>query len=94
MNATTSAGTSVPNIPFDDSDRLIDIKALQVMLGFRSRTAVHAAEERRDIPPSLRISGSRRWRLSAVRAAIANLEAAALAKADARCTGTGPDPLS
>ena len=75
---------TAPTLPFEDTDRLIDIKAMQAMLGFRSRTAVDAAEDRQDIPASLRISGSRRWRLSAVRAAITKLEADAVAKADAR----------
>ena len=75
---------TAPNLPFDDTDRLIDIKAMQAILGFRSRTAVDAAEDRQDIPASLRISGSRRWRLSAVRIAIEKLEAAAVAKAEAR----------
>ena len=64
----------------DPEDRLIDMKSIQQMLGFKSRTAVDDAERSRSIPPSLRIGGSRRWRLSAVRAAIDRLEAEAFAR--------------
>ena len=78
--------TSMTALPFDDGERLIDMKAIQQLLGFKSRTAVDDAEARRAIPPSFKISGSRRWRLSAVRKALADIEAGASVKTSKRFT--------
>jgi predicted DNA-binding transcriptional regulator AlpA len=51
---------------------------MQKLLGYRSRGAVDRAEAQGVVPKSFRLgSGSRRWRLSAVRAAIKALEEAA-----------------
>ena len=73
-------------LPFDDGERLIDMHAIQAMLGYKSRTAVDDAEARGAIPPSFKVSGSRRWRLSAVRKAIAEIEASASVKTSKRVT--------
>ena len=80
----SNTDTITTALPFDDGERLIDMHCIQAMLGFKSRTAVDDAEARQVIPPSFRVSGSRRWRLSAVRKAIAEIEAGATVKTSKR----------
>ena len=82
----SNTDTITTALPFDDGERLIDMHAIQHLLGFKSRTAVDDAEARRAIPPSFKVSGSRRWRLSAVRKAIAEIEASASVKTSKRVT--------
>jgi predicted DNA-binding transcriptional regulator AlpA len=71
-----SATSPIVLIP-DPLDQLLNMHQMQALLGFKSRNAVDAAETAGVIPKSFKLSGSRRWRLSAVRAAIAALEQAA-----------------
>jgi hypothetical protein len=76
---STLPAISTKALPFtpDASDQLLDMHGIRALLGFRSRNAVTAAEAAGVIPKSFKLSGSRRWRLSAVRAAISALENAA-----------------
>ena len=55
-------------------DQLIGVPQVMGLLGFKSRNSVDAAEAAGNIPKSMRISGSRRWRLGSVKAALARLE--------------------
>ena len=73
-----SASTPVRESILIADDTLIDIITMQKLLGYRSRGAVDRAEAQGVVPKSFRLGGgSRRWRLSAVRAAIKALEDAA-----------------
>ena len=76
-------------VEIDDQDRMIDIRFVMAAEGFKSPTTVYAAEARGDLPPSIKTTHGRRWRLVTYRAHVAAREAAAISKANRPI-----DPLS